>query len=223
MSSTPTSEKKHFEDTKVSNEGEKVDIIDEKVLEDQSYNDSDDDSVKYVHGEPVITTGKDVSRFAVDLRDDGDQAFTLRSIVLGTVFAGLGAALCQVRLSLSPHLERSKRAETNNSLGLWLVITDLSLQTHSDDSVDGVPAFDHVHGRAVLGKDVPWEVLGRRHTVLSPWASPAYPQSGSVWLERGMAHPAELLRHQRLPELTQRGSMQSLPWLRPLLLVGARL
>jgi hypothetical protein len=98
MSSTPTSEKKRFEDTKVSGDGEKVDIVDEKVLEDQSYNDSDDDSVKYVNGEPVITTGKDVSRFAVELRDDGDQALTLRSILLGTVFAGLGAALRQVRL-----------------------------------------------------------------------------------------------------------------------------
>ncbi|KAF9010131.1 oligopeptide transporter [Cyathus striatus] len=46
----------------------------------------------------VITTGKDVSRFAVDLRDDGDQALTLRSLCLGTIFAGLGAALNQIYL-----------------------------------------------------------------------------------------------------------------------------
>jgi hypothetical protein len=94
MSSPPSAEK-HFEDTKSSG-GEKVDIIDEKVLEGQSINDSDDESVRYVNGEPVITTGKDVSRFAVDLRDDGGDALTFRSIFLGTIFAGLGAALCQV-------------------------------------------------------------------------------------------------------------------------------
>lgn len=52
--------------------------------------------VKYVNGEPVITTGEDVSNFLFDVRDDGDPALTFRSLVLGTVFAGLGAALCQV-------------------------------------------------------------------------------------------------------------------------------
>ena len=56
--------------------------VDEKLLDED--------------GEPVITTGKDVSYFAVDLRDDGDQALTFRSIFLGTVFAGMGAALVQV-------------------------------------------------------------------------------------------------------------------------------
>lgn len=46
--------------------------------------------------ERVVTSGGDVSRYAVDLRDDGDPALTFRSLVLGTVFAGLGAALCQI-------------------------------------------------------------------------------------------------------------------------------
>jgi hypothetical protein len=46
--------------------------------------------------EPVITTGIDVSKYVVDIRDDGDSALTFRSLVLGTVFAGLGSALCQV-------------------------------------------------------------------------------------------------------------------------------
>jgi hypothetical protein len=46
--------------------------------------------------EPVITTGSDVSKYVVDIRDDGDSALTFRSLVLGTVFAGLGSALCQV-------------------------------------------------------------------------------------------------------------------------------
>jgi len=57
---------------------------------------ADDDKPEYRNGEPVIRTGRDVSRFAVDLRDDGDAALTFRSIFLGTLFAGMGAALCQV-------------------------------------------------------------------------------------------------------------------------------
>lgn len=48
------------------------------------------------NGEPVITTGHDVSRFVVDIRDDGDNALTFRSIFLGTIFAGMSAALSQV-------------------------------------------------------------------------------------------------------------------------------
>ncbi|KAI5833165.1 peptide transporter MTD1 [Schizophyllum commune Tattone D] len=46
--------------------------------------------------ERVVTTGRDVSHYVVDLRDDGDPALTFRSLVLGTVIAGLGAALCQI-------------------------------------------------------------------------------------------------------------------------------
>ncbi|KAI8999139.1 oligopeptide transporter [Trametes punicea] len=57
-----------------------------------------EDDVEYVNGEPVITTGMDVSRFLVDTRDDGDPALTFRSLFIGTVFAGLGAALCQIYL-----------------------------------------------------------------------------------------------------------------------------
>lgn len=60
--------------------------------------DSEYSDTIFVNGEPVITTGRDVSRFVVDVRDDGDPSLTFRSIVLGTVFAGLGAALCQVLL-----------------------------------------------------------------------------------------------------------------------------
>ena len=55
-----------------------------------------DNYVVFLNGEPIITTGRDVSRFVVDIRDDGDDALTFRSFVLGTVLAGLGAALCQV-------------------------------------------------------------------------------------------------------------------------------
>jgi hypothetical protein len=52
---------------------------------------------QYVNGEPVITNGRDVSRYLVDLRDDEDPPFPFRSAVLGTVIGGLGAALYQVR------------------------------------------------------------------------------------------------------------------------------
>ncbi|KAI0648419.1 oligopeptide transporter [Trametes meyenii] len=54
--------------------------------------------VQFVNGEPVITTGWDVSRYLVDTRDDGDPSITFRSLLLGTIFAGLGAALCQIYL-----------------------------------------------------------------------------------------------------------------------------
>ncbi|KAI9447707.1 OPT oligopeptide transporter protein-domain-containing protein [Lactarius indigo] len=47
-------------------------------------------------GEPVITSGRDVSQYLVDLRDDEDPPFTFRSIVLGTMIGGLGAALYQI-------------------------------------------------------------------------------------------------------------------------------
>jgi hypothetical protein len=47
---------------------------------------------------PIITDGLDVSRYVVDARDDGGASITLRSVVVGTLMAGLGAALQQVRL-----------------------------------------------------------------------------------------------------------------------------
>ncbi|KAH9042869.1 oligopeptide transporter [Lactarius hengduanensis] len=56
----------------------------------------DEDEKSLVNGEPVITSGRDVSRYLVDLRDDEDPPFTFRSIVLGTMIGGLGAALYQI-------------------------------------------------------------------------------------------------------------------------------
>jgi hypothetical protein len=55
-----------------------------------------DEKPHYVNGEPVINGGRDVSRYLVDLRDDQDPPITFRSVVLGTVIGGLGAALYQV-------------------------------------------------------------------------------------------------------------------------------
>ncbi|KAL4072359.1 OPT oligopeptide transporter protein-domain-containing protein [Scleroderma yunnanense] len=55
----------------------------------------------YVNGEPVITTGRDVSQFLVDLRDDGDPAVTFRALFIGTLFGCLGAAANQMSYFIS--------------------------------------------------------------------------------------------------------------------------
>jgi hypothetical protein len=64
----------------------------------------ENDDVVFLHGEPIVTTGKDISRFVVDIRDDGDDALTFRSFVLGTVLAALGAALSQVWRFLNTYI-----------------------------------------------------------------------------------------------------------------------
>nr|AGA20377.1 oligopeptide transporter 6 [Phanerodontia chrysosporium] len=61
-------------------------------VEDLSYR----EGALLVNGEPVIRNGEDVSNFLFDVRDDGDPSLTFRSIFLGTLFAGLGAAMCQI-------------------------------------------------------------------------------------------------------------------------------
>jgi hypothetical protein len=61
------------------------------------FEDTTDEKPQCVNGEPVITNGRDVSRYLVDLRDDEDPPFTFRSVVLGTAIGGFGAALYQVR------------------------------------------------------------------------------------------------------------------------------
>ena len=75
-----------------------VTVVDEKGSSYSIDNNSleDDSKPAFRNGEPVITTGQDVSRFVVDIRDDEDQALTFRSLFLGTLFAGMGAALSQV-------------------------------------------------------------------------------------------------------------------------------
>ena len=55
-----------------------------------------DEMPQYVNGEPVINSGRDISRFIVDLKDDQDPPFTFRSVVLGTVIGGLGSAVVEV-------------------------------------------------------------------------------------------------------------------------------
>lgn len=73
-----------------------LDLTKEKDLGSAEVAHLDDEDVAYLNSEPVVTSGWDVSRFVVDIRDDGEQALTFRSLFLGTVMAGLGAALCQI-------------------------------------------------------------------------------------------------------------------------------
>jgi hypothetical protein len=73
-------------------------VVDEKQLQyNIDDNSLEDDSKPVLHnGESVITAGLDVSRFVVDIRDDEDTALTFRSMFLGTISAGMGAALSEV-------------------------------------------------------------------------------------------------------------------------------
>ena len=87
-------EKKLQQDDSTENVAKKAESLYGK---DSSIEDlSTDDGPLLVNGEPVIRNGEDVSNYLLDVRDDGDPAMTFRSLVLGTVFAGLGAAMCQV-------------------------------------------------------------------------------------------------------------------------------
>jgi hypothetical protein len=88
----------HHDSWTMSSSEEKPKIaVDDEKYNIQVANSLDDDSQPIFHnGEPVITTGHDVSRFVVDIRDDQVPALTFRSIVLGTLFGAMGAALSQV-------------------------------------------------------------------------------------------------------------------------------
>lgn len=87
-------EKKQDTDS-VENVGQKAESSFEKDSSIEDLSDRESGAL-LVNGEPVIRSGADVSNFLLDIRDDGDPALTFRSMVLGTVFAALGAAMCQV-------------------------------------------------------------------------------------------------------------------------------
>ncbi|TFK82027.1 oligopeptide transporter [Polyporus arcularius HHB13444] len=96
LPAAPSSPTESFDEKKVLEKHQSSDsYLAHKIERGPAY---DDDEVEYVNGEPVITSGRDVSRYLVDVRDDGDPALTFRSLFIGTVFAGLGAALCQIYL-----------------------------------------------------------------------------------------------------------------------------
>ncbi|KAF8635447.1 hypothetical protein AX15_000427 [Amanita polypyramis BW_CC] len=92
MASLPSPPKDNQKTGSIDSDDEKGSLKEDASTKISNYS----DDVLVANGEPVIVTGKDVSRFVVDLRDDGDNALTLRSIVIGTAFAGLGAALSQI-------------------------------------------------------------------------------------------------------------------------------
>ncbi|KAL4248101.1 oligopeptide OPT transporter family protein [Abortiporus biennis] len=100
LPSLPAQTKEDIIDEKASRKTDSIDIVHEKDQYSDSQLDStqDQDDVVYINGEPVITNGRDVSRFLVDVRDDEDPALTFRSLILGTIFAGLGASLYQIYL-----------------------------------------------------------------------------------------------------------------------------
>ena len=110
QSSTPgqhsISEGKKSTDASVEGIKEKEALEDPTVTYSSDSFGDDDEKPEYRNGEPVIRTGRDVSRFAVDLRDDGGSALTFRSMFLGTLFAGMGAALCQVSSFIAIHVSR---------------------------------------------------------------------------------------------------------------------
>jgi len=90
------SEKEELKRAEVDNQSLRYETK-EGEADSQNYVVHDDfGSTRFVNGEPVITTGADVSNYAVDARDDEDPALTFRSLLIGTVVAGLGAALSQV-------------------------------------------------------------------------------------------------------------------------------
>ncbi len=105
LPAAPSSPAESFDEKKVLEKHRSSDsYLDHKIEHGSAY----DEEVEYVNGEPVITSGRDVSRYLVDVRDDGDPALTFRSLFIGTVFAGLGAALCQVRLRPYSSLSRAE-------------------------------------------------------------------------------------------------------------------
>jgi hypothetical protein len=124
----------------------------------------------YVKGEPVIKDGKDVSRFAVDLRDDGDPPLTFRSFVLGSVFGALGAALYQ---ACSParilHL----------NIQIYFQI-DLHVQTNVYRYQRRFSAADYLVIRSRMGKDHPTRLDSTRHQLRRSCSYPRLPQSWGI-------------------------------------------
>ncbi|KAG5640108.1 hypothetical protein DXG03_001188, partial [Asterophora parasitica] len=100
LNALPVSEKTPYSAKEADHDSNSVDVSKEKDFDTsvEADNADDEEEVTYLKGEPVVDSGRDVSRFVVDIRDDGDNALTFRSMVLGTVLAGLGAALCQIYL-----------------------------------------------------------------------------------------------------------------------------
>ena len=146
----------------------------ESSVEDLSYS----EGALLVNGEPVIRNGEDVSNYLFDVRDDGDPPLTFRSVVLGTIFAGLGAAMDQV-CSAFAYLKSYRLTPE----------VDLRLQAPSNCSVDCVPPLtDLLHWHCMGSLPAP-SILGREHSFLSAGASVELDQPWRVPGEGGNCLP----------------------------------
>ncbi|KAG6841278.1 hypothetical protein C0991_000256 [Blastosporella zonata] len=153
----------------------------------------EDDDAVYLDGEPVVTTGRDVSRFVVDVRDDGEAALTFRSLFLGTVMAGLGAALCQVRFVFF----------ILSDVIVLNVLADILVQTGADVGLDSIPAACDIFLRECMGNVPTAQVLGRRHTFPSPWPYLRVRQSRSLYTERGVLAFDVITSYELIPNVPQ--------------------
>jgi hypothetical protein len=129
----------------------------------------------YVGGEPVITSGRDVSKHLVDLRDDGDPPFTFRSIVLGTVIGALGAALYQVCFSVSGDLD----------VGLRTLLVDLHLQTYSRSDLNSISTDRYLLVWRFLGKLCAKAFSGRRNAIRMAWPCSPFHQPRQIQAQGG--------------------------------------
>jgi hypothetical protein len=118
----------------------------------------ENDDVVFLNGEPIVTTGKDISRFVVDIRDDGDDALTFRSFVLGTILAALGAALSQVWQLLNFDVYSCfHRSES-----------DIHIQTCASGGFGGFFIVDYLYFGERMGKVSAKGNIGRRNSVQNP-------------------------------------------------------
>jgi len=97
--------------------------------------------------EQLTRSGKDISDFVVDMRDDGDVCLTFRSLFLGTVFAGLAAAIAQVCHS---------RLRCSSLLITWAISIsfpdlDIQFQANLCDDIAHFFAARHLHYWKCLG------------------------------------------------------------------------
>ena len=131
-----------------------------KDYPDLDEDESNKDDVVYVKGEPIITTGSDVSRFLVDVRDDGDPALTFHSLFIGTVCACLGATLCQVRLFVTHGI---------TILFIWFII-DLPFQTTSSFCISRISSAICLQCRVSLVEDSPSARISGEDLICKAWS-----------------------------------------------------
>lgn len=78
-------------DQVVTKEGGDIEIKPATPAESDGYGEKDNDS-----NEVIIITGADAAHHLLPMRDDGDPALTVRSMVLATILAGFQAVMYQI-------------------------------------------------------------------------------------------------------------------------------